>query len=328
MSKRSKKINVVLSGGDLPLAIDDGRQSPGIICLANEERFTAAHFSEPLTTYAVGYRDPTNIEATLDAMFPAVSVSRRFEFKAAVNAEEFYSESDDIRAIGSPFKRVQYGRTSVNERTYNKGLTVRLDHDDRVDGDEEQAVSRLIRRLNRNDLRRGVALVVAAATNTAKTWDTTAGKNPDMDILADLITGGDARGMESNVVVFGQTAWQKRLLSYEAQDLAGQHAHAVMTAEQLADWLGIDKVVKSKERYSSDSTTRTKIVGSYVLMYYAEQNASKDDPSNTKRFWTPTDSGRFRVYREEHAKYTDISVEHYSNLVTTSTLGIRMFTIS
>jgi len=325
---RNPQISVVLGGGDLPLGTDTGRQAPGLICLANEERFTAANFSEPLTTYAVGYRDPTPIQDTLDTLFPGVRVGRRFEFKKAVNANEFYSESDDIRAIGSPFKRVESPRETENEKTLNKGLTIRLDHDDRYEGDEEIEVARLIRRLNRNDLRRGVALVAAAATNSNKTWDSTAGKDPDMDIMSDLITGGDSRGMGSNLVMFGQTAWQKRVLSLRAQNLKGQANSSTMTPDELGAWLGVDKVSVSKERYQSGSSTKSKIIGSYVFMLYAAQDPSKDDPSNTKRFWTPTESGRFRVYREEHSKFTDVSVEHYSNLVITSTLGIRMFTVS
>ena len=35
----------------------------------------------------------------------------------------------------------------------------------------------------------------------------------------------------------------------------------------------------------------------------------------------------FRVYCDEHAKYTDLTVEHYSSIVATSTLGIRKLTI-
>jgi hypothetical protein len=54
----------------------------------------------------------------------------------------------------------------------------------------------------------------------------------------------------------------------------------------------------------------------------------KDDPSNVKRFWTPTSAGVVAVYREEFPKYVDITVEHYSNIVVTSTLGIEMLTIS
>lgn len=308
--------------------VADDRQVCGEIYLANEARFTATNFSEPLTAYAVGWDDPSNILETLDLLFPAVQVSRRFEFKKTAKAASFLSESDDIRAIGSPFKRVEYKGSSVNEKTFNKGLTIRLDHDDRMAGDQEQAVSRLMQRLHRNDLRRGVALIIAAATNTAKTWDTTANKNPDMDVLQDLDTGGDTRGLDSNMVVYGRGAWIKRVLSYEAQDLAGQGGHARMSMADVAAWLGADVVTQVKERYASTATAKTKVLGSYVLMYMAEQLIGKDDPSDVKRFWTPTDSGRVRVYVQEHSKYTDVTVEMYSNIVITGNNGVRMFTVS
>jgi hypothetical protein len=313
----------------LPALLEDtGRQAPGVVCLANEERFTAAHFSEPLTAYAVGWTDPENIRGTLDAMCPRVDVSRRFEFKQALNAESFLSEADDIRAIGSPFKRVEFKGSSTNERTLNKGLTMRLDRDDLVPGQEERDTARLIARLYRNDLRRAAALIVAAATNTNKTWDTTALKDPDADVLADLITSGDARGINPNTVVYGETAWQKRSLSHRAQNTAGGFASASLTPEALAQLLGVARVLISRERYQSGAATKTKIVSAYVLMYFAQGNISKDDPSDVKQFVTPTESGDVRVYREEHAKYIDITVEHYSNIVMTGSTGVRMFTVS
>lgn len=319
---------LTLANIGVAMPMDDGRQNPGVICMANEERFTAVNFSQPLTTYAIGWQDPENIRETLDAISPPVDVPRRFEFKKAVNAESFLSETDDVRAIGSPFKRVEYKGSSVNEKTYNKGLTIRLDHDENLPGQEESAVARLIKRLDRNDLRRAVALIVAAATNTAKTWDTTAKKDPDMDVITDLITGGDARGIQSNILVYGQTAWSKRLLSLRAQNLAGQANSSTMSKEELQDFFGVDRIVLSKERYQSAAATKTKVLASYLLMYYAQSSIGKDDPSDIKGFWTPTDAGRVKVYREERAKFTDISVEHYSNHVITGNKGIRKFTVS
>lgn len=323
------KFKFTLANVGVALPKDMGpNNQPRQIHLANEERFTAAYFSEPLTAYAVGWVDPSNTQETLDAVAPPLEVSRRFEFKNATNSESFLSETDDVRAIGSPFKRVEFKGSSTNEKTYNKGLTYRLDHDDAVAGTEERIVASLLSRLNRNDLRRAVALLIAAASNSAKTWDDTDGKDPDYDVLADLDTGGDARGMDSNLVVYGRSAWVKRLLSLRAQNLAGQANSSTLTHDQVAQFLGVDKVMQVKERYQSTASAKAKVLASYVLMYYALQNLMKDDPSNIKQFWTPTASGRFRVYREEHAKYTDISVEHYSNIVITSTLGIRMFTVS
>lgn len=315
---------------EAPLGRDDGSQAVNVLCLANENRFTAGNYNEPLTTYAVGWREPTNILDTLNRVAPAVPVGRRFEFKSAVNAQEFLSETDDVRAIGSGFNRVSYSGTSVNQKTINKGLTVRLDRDeDLVNADsEKRAVARLLNRLLRNDLRRAVALLVAAATNTAKTWDTTAGKDPDQDVRADLITGGDARGFGSNTAVYGDTAWLKRSLSHRAQNTAGGIASSSLTPEGLASLLGLDNVIVSKERYQSSASAKSQIVSNLVIMYYASQMVDKDDPSNIKRFVTPTESGDYRVYREEHDKYVDISVEHYSNIVITSTLGIRTLTIS
>ncbi len=311
------------------LGEDTGRQAPGMICLANEERFTAAHFSEGLTAYAVGWKDPENIEATLDLVAPRVDVPRRFEFKEALNSEAFLSESDDIRAIGAPFKLVQYRGKSNNEKTHNKGLTFRLDKDeDNLPGQEERATGMLISRLRRNDFRRAGALLIAAATNTAKTWDTTYKKDPDMDVIEDLITGGDARGIQSDTVVYGENAWQKRGLAHRAQNTAGGFASAALTPAQLAQLLMVDRVVISKERYQSSASAKSKVIGSYVIMYMAPRSVSRDDPSNIKRFVTPVGEGGIRVYRQEHAKYVDISVEHYSNIVITSTLGIRMFTVS
>ena len=55
-----------------------------------------------------------------------------------------------------------------------------------------------------------------------------------------------------------------------------------------------------------------------------------DDPSNTKRFWTPVEGGgKYRVYEQPiSSKLTDLTVEHYSNVVVTSSAGLRTLTIS
>ncbi len=102
----------------------------------------------------------------------------------------------------------------------------------------------------------------------------------------------------------------------------------MLTAEALAQLLGIGRVVVSKEVYQSTSSAKAGIVANLVLMYCAPQGVSTEDASNIKRFVTPTGSGAVRVYRQEFAKRVEISVEHYSNVVITSTLGIRKFTVS
>jgi hypothetical protein len=316
--------------GDPALVPDAGDLRPGVIALANEARFTETYYSEPLTNYGVGFRDPNNIDATLEFFAPEVPTSRRFEFKKAANAEEFLSETDDLRAIGASFKSVEYTGTSVNEKTLNKGLTIVVDLDNATAGWEQRTVAKLIRRLKRNELRRAIALLSAAATNTAKTWDTTAGKDPDQDVLSDLVTAATASGISPNRVGYGHTAWTKRRLSLRAQNLSGQAGSAGMNEAELAGFLGVDQVLVSKERYQSGAAAKTEVVNNLVLMFAAMSGADTEDPSNIKRFISPVEGGGYvRVYVQQiSAKLVAITVEHYSNIVITSTLGIRKFTVS
>jgi hypothetical protein len=316
----------------LPLRKDDGNLAPGEVAIANEARFTEQNFSEPLTTFAVGFRDPADIGAMLEFVAPRVSVSRRFEWKKGDSDQEFYSESDDERAIGSDFKRVEYSGTSVTDKTVNRGLTRRVDLD-QVAGQpnwQEIEVGRLMRRGWRNDLRTALALLAAAANNTAKTWDTTALKDPDQDLLTDLIAGAAKSGVYPNRVLFGQTAFAKRLLSLRAQNLAGQANSSTLSLADLAGFLGVAEVRVSRERYTSAAATKTEIVNNLVLGYFAEAGQSTEDASNIKRFVSPVEGGGdVRVYVQQvNAKLVDITVERYSKTVITSALGIRKLTIS
>lgn len=326
----ASQVLALLNSAEPALVADTGDLKPGIIALANEARFTETFYSEPLTTFGVGFKDPSDLEASLEFYAPRVPTGRRFEFKKAANAEEFYSDTDDLRSPGAEFKRVEYTGTSVNEKTYNKGLTIRVDLDNATPGWEQRAAAKLIRRLRRNELRRSIALLSAAATNTAKTWDTTAGKDPDQDVLTDLVTAGDASGIQPNRIGYGLTAWQKRSLSLRAQNNAGGYASASLTPQALAELLGVDGVMVSKERYQSSASAKTQIVANLVLMFNALSGADTEESSNIKRFVSAVEGGGdLRVYQQQvSAKLVDISIEHYSNIVITSTLGIRKFTVS
>lgn len=314
--------------------IDNGRNlQAGEIYLANEARFSESFYSEPLTAYSVGFKDPNNIEDTVEFFAPGIETPRFFEYKEAINAEEFYSELDeDMRAPGSAFKMVEpYKGVRTVGKTVNRGLTLRVDRDLQTSSDwDQKAVAKLLRRILRNKLRRAIALLSAAATNTAKTWDVTAGKDPDQDVLSDLITANTASGIYPNRVGYGHTAWAKRILAHRAQNSAGGFASAGMTPEQVAGFLGIDRAYVSKERYQSAAAAKTEIVANLVLMFMALDGADTEDSSNIKGFYSLCANGqRYATYIQQvSAKLWDVTVEHYELTKITSTLGIRKFTVS
>lgn len=314
------------------LSLDDGQQLPGAICLANENRFNAAHYSEPLTAYTVGWSDPENLRGLLDFMAPPVFVNRRFEFKRADNAEAFLSETDDVRAIGAAFKRVSYSGESVNEKTLNKGLTIRVDHDEEVGENwRERYVQLLVQRLLRNEVRAAFAALDAQAGEVSAQWTPDAqanpNPNPDADLRSLLALAGDASGVRPNRILLGEAAWDLRLNAYELQQNAGAFRSATLTPAQLAEKLLVDGIRVVKGRYQS-AEGKQRLLGTAAYVYYALDGQMKDEPSNLKRFVTPVENGNFRVYVEEHAKYTDITVEHYSNIVVTSPLGLQKLSLT
>ena len=301
----------------------------------NAALFTESFFSQPLTDYAVGFRDPSDIDAELEFFAPEVPVSERFSYAVADNAEEWLSETDDQRPIKGDFKDVEYTSTKIDASVVNRGLQITLDMDQvRARSDfEEFYTQKLLRRLKRNELRRAIALLSAAATNTAKTWDTTALKDPDQDIITDLIAAADVSGIKPNRVGFGDTAWAKRMLAHRAQTTSGGFGSASLTADQMAGLYGVENVLNSKSRFTTGAITKGQSLANLVLMFNATSGADTEDASNIKRFVANGASeeggGKYQVYSQRvSAKRWVLAVGYYSKLAITSTLGIRKLTIS
>lgn len=317
---------------DLPATPNDAHER---IAEFNASLATEAFYQQPLTDFAVGFRE-AELDAELEFFAPEVPVSDRFEYAVAENAEEFLSDGDDDeRAIKGDFKEVEYTESKVQERTRNRGLQITLDMDQLRGRSnwEEYYTQKLLRRIKRNSLRRAVALLSAAATNSAKTWDTTAGKDPDQDVLLDLITAANASGIKPNRVGYGDTASSKRQLAHRAQSSAGGFASATMTEAQIAGLLGVEQVLFSRSRFTSSASAKTETVANLVLMFNAMSGADTEDSSNIKRFvseGSPEEGGgRFQVYSARvSAKKHVIAVGHYEAIKITSTLGIRKFTVS
>ena len=326
---------------------DNGNLRPGqIYGLANDSRFLETNFSEPLTTFAVGYKDPNDLEGALEFFAPKVlAPGRLFEWKKWSNAEEFYQEVDDVRAIGADFKRVEYTGIDQTGKTLNKGLMMLVDLDQvpqNVPGWENRYVAKLIRRLLRNELYRAVAILSAAATNQARAW--TVNDDPDAEIVAAGVTSADSQGFQFNRVGYGHSAWAQRFIALRGNANAAKFSTAAMTPAELAMVLGVDQVYVSKERYQNTRTTKAELLGALVLMFFAEAGQDVEDPSNIKRFVSPppnafTDAGGAEIQRPTGAldlnvymrqvgpKVVEIAVEHYSNIILTSNLGIVKYTV-
>ncbi len=309
----------------------------GEMAAENAALIVEANYQQPLTDYVVGFSEMAEQQAEIEFLAPSVQTGRRFEYATFDNTEAFLSDNsaDDLRAPRSDFKAVEYTSGKTQAKTFNRGLKIVLDSDDIANRPnwQEFHARRLTERLLRNKIRRAIALLAAAATNTAKTWDTTALKDPDQDVISELVTSADKLGIKPNRVYYSDTAWAKRLLAHRAQTTAGGFGSSnIRTEAELAGLLGVQGVFHSNSRYSSSTTAKTQSAGAKVLAYVAEPNQSEEDPSHIKGFWSPCDNGqKFAVYvRQCGTKMWELAVEHYEKLaITVSFSGsIRQLTIS
>lgn len=313
---------------------------PGANAMANEERFTASYYSDPLTAYAVGWTDPENLEALIDFIAPRVPVGRRFEFKSAVNVEAFLSEISDERAIGTDFKTIEYKGSTVQAKTNNRGLKYLLDLDEEGAGilTEELIVSRILQRLKRNNYRRAVATLLnaSAALNTNVTWTYNASTNatpqPDEDMRTLIQATQLSSGVFPNRALIDLKSWNIRKKSYAQQALAAGAIYGYgRTIDDVVADQSLEGMMLSKAVYQSAewvTPAKSYILPQNFVAFYGQDNPTRDDPTNLKRFVTPVSDGDYRVYRQPLGpKIVAISVECYDLLVQTATIGIGQLTV-
>lgn len=303
---------------------------PGVIYLANESRFSAATLSEPLTEFAGGLSDPEGLKSILDFVAPEVVAARAFEYAKAAADAPVPAESDDVRAIGADFKRVDRSMPHEFGNTLNKGLTIRIDRQASPGTPqiENAFVAWLVARLYRNDFKRAVALLDSAAVSSGVTWDPEGEADPDEDVADALIAAETASGLAPNRLLYGQSAFRLRAKTLRGRDHAGQAATAGASLETLAPILGVDEIRVSGHRLQGATIDR--IVPSAAYGFFAQPQATLEDASNIKRFVTPfNDGGLLRVHRfEVNASFVDLTVEHYSDVVLTSEAGITKLAVS
>jgi len=305
----------------------------GSILAANDANFDAAHLAEPLSEYIVGAPDDEGLQAAIEALFPSIPVGRSFTYRTHDTKEQYQTDSaddGDIREIGGDFAKIRTTGTQVDGRTDNKGLTMVLDNDQGGEDAavQQRAVVNLRNRLLRSDLRRGLVILDAHDTSDSKTWGSGTTATPDSDAAIANNTGGDARGVDGNVIVWGKSAWIKRMLGCDNNLSPGMAGRGMLSPAQAAALAGCERGIVLPFRFQSTGTAKAAILTDTVFIYHAKAGAMPDDPSNVKRFVTNTPSGLLRVYVQSELKKTLVTVEHYSRIVATSTVGIRKLAIS
>jgi hypothetical protein len=314
----------------------DDNFAPGRVLAFNASQFTVNAPSEFLTNYAVRYSDP--LQETLRTLREQIAPEVMSNNSAFVQYPVFgftdaFLALDNVldvkRGVGADFTTI--GNITHNLATQKMpeiGLAVEVDEEEELlDGDwQQRKVALLLGILDRSELRQCIALLVAGATNVNKTWDTSAGKDPDMDVITEI----DAMMIKPNNIWYGPGAAVKRLRSLRAQNIFGQGVSSTLTMDQLGGLFNANVQVP-QPRYASAASVTSTIFGSVVMLFTSSPGMSRDDFSNLKTFTAPARNGQRRAVwvRQVGDKRWRIAVSTGKRLVAlTSAIGLETITVS
>lgn len=310
----------------------------GDIVSVNAASAFAASLAQEITGYLAGLPS-TDESAILDLIAPPVMTADFFQFAKADDLA-YLTEADDsdIRGLGANFKRIQNSGTLIYDGTLQKGLTQRVDHRTlpRVNGTivpgwENLTAASLKNRLIRADKVRTLAVVDAAANNTAVNWTTTpATANPDGDIRKAAERSRIATGSSATHLMVGSTAQQTRQDAYEAGARTNQGNHGDYTPQQIANYAQVGTgFIETGIKQAKKGATKVVTLGNVVYTYNARKDHTIMDPSNVMRCWSPTMSGgQWMVFVQESPAWTDITVFQQSKTIIPISVGIEKLTIS
>ena len=300
---------------------------------ANASLFVQAHFSEPLTIYATGWRPKDDLDALAEFLAPTIpGTGERYEHITYPNAEAFLSDvgaDDDLRAIGSDFKTVDSTSDKSSRTVPNRGLRMVLDYD-KIKGMpnwQQHYTDMLLRRIQLNAWRRKVALAVASATDQALVWDPAGAGDPDYDLVNQAVIAGDASGIRPTSALWGEGASLLRYQCVGATNAAKAVAGRMLTEVEASKKALLDARLDST-RYQA-GTSKSRVMGSKVLLFTSAPT-STEDPSSFKTAKANTSQGGLRaVYvRQLSVKLWEIVVEVYETEFCASTLGVRTLSIT
>lgn len=289
---------------------------------------TPLGLSRPLSEYITGVQDREGLQALLDRIAPVTPVGGiRFSYNGATEAEEFQKRTlgGITRPVHGDFPVLQVTGTESEGRCANLGLVSYIDIDQGglLPAMQQNEVQRLRNIILRSQIADALALIDAAATaDSAANWNAT-GADPDSDIDDMIDAGGDASGIDNNVVVFGGGAFMKRRRAYRKEARTNGGELSRLTPEELRDVYNVDDVINLRARYRSSSSATTKLLANTVYTYDARPGLSAMDSSNVKRFNYVTDMGGMRVWIQPQTHRVKIIVDAYAVTKITRTTGIR-----
>lgn len=302
------------------------------------------HVNVPLTQIAMAYEPKGMIP---DQIGPVVTVNKQSDAYTIYSIAEAYQIEEDKRAPGT---EAQVIYRSISSDTYfadNYALKDDIPYEDIQNADAGLLLTKRSERVKyiKNKLYLNweyrLALQCTSTSNIGSSsavgsnWsDATDGNS---DPIGDILTAKDnvyyVTGYEPNRVIFSRRAWRYfREHGNVIARLYGQQTSAkgrIVTVSQAKDLLELEHVYIGKALYNSNqegqSVSLTDIWGTDVLVYYAPNNPTAQEPSFMYSFrWNkvPGMDMTAQIHQLPRSYKEQVELGYYQDeKITGSTLG-------
>lgn len=330
----NERYGQALEAAGVSLALANGNEDHGTICLPNDSLLRTSQNIEELQTFAASYDSMVGngLARLRDFVAPPRPSTERIVRLTTYNENEPW-ETVDVnrvkRGIMGDFAEVrQRTATKADLQLPNRGLSVILDRDELRGRPEWQQMHTkwLIDLLNRASVQEALAIYTASATIYKTVWDSAS--NPDLDLRNQILALADLTGFYPQNAAYGDRAHLKRQNAYESQLTAGSLARAAQFTEQeIATVLGVPNVLINAERYQASAAAKQELIGQNVLLFTGIKDVGPHDPSNIVRHIQTGagGAGEYAVYVTDlGVKKLVLTVENYEYIHTQHTSGIML----
>jgi hypothetical protein len=299
-----------------------------------------------LTNVAVGYK---NAGLIADMIFPMITVEKQ-SGKIYKFGKDAFRLLDDVRAPGTVSNRVQ--SYSVSSDTYfcdNHALNDVVPNEDKTNADAviQPEVSMTEGLTDLIALRREYKLAAylfntttfagryTARTGTAR-WNDYTVSDPIADADAAKEYVRQASGAKVNVAIMGQAVYMKLKRHPQLLDMFKYTAGGVLTEQQVAEALGIDKILVGGAVYNSAkegaAASMADVWGKYCLFAYIAPKPEIRRPSLGYQYTWSTGPAGYQVFREElgpsqgHGTFIEV-MKYFDDIVHGTDFGYLWSTI-
>lgn len=297
------------------------------------------HIDAALTSWALEYQGQEDLFIGAQVA-PAINVAKRSD-KFWIHGAERFELVETARAPGARYGEIKWTKSSDSYYCEGHGIMANVPDEDMKNADPGADPVKDALAVPLSDMKlaeeKAIADLAFSTSEFTQTSALAAADRWDVDTsdIVDQVDDAKATvcgkiGREPNTLVVGYDVWREMRKRAELRKIVfGLNAkEGLATEAQVAEALGLDRVLVGKARYSAAADTFTPIWGKYAFIAYIDPNPTSRSLCPLKTFGWTGEAPRYATRGPEfhsRTKSWDWFVDDYRDLKKVSLYAAYLY---